>query len=65
MRVLSPDGVAEGFKEFENLGVESGYVHANEHGLFFKHPEAACIDPEYPTKLEQLPFFAHCVATIG
>ena len=28
-------------------------------------PEAACIDLEYPQKLEQLPFFAHCVATIG
>ena len=65
MRVLSPDGVAQWFKEFENLGVEPDYAHADEHGLFFTHPEAACIDLEYPTKLEQLPFFAHCVATIG
>ena len=51
MRVLSPDGVAQWFKEFENLGLESDYAHADEHGLFFTHPEAACIDPEYPTKL--------------
>jgi hypothetical protein len=35
MRVLSPDGVAQWFKEFENLGVEPDYVHADEHRLFF------------------------------
>ena len=40
-------------------------MHVDERGLFFTHPEAACIDLEYPTKLEQLPIFAHCVATIG
>lgn len=34
-------------------------------GFFFTHPEAACIDLEYPAKLEQLPFFARLVATIG
>ena len=65
MRVLSAEEVAEWFKGFENLGTESDYVHADEDGLFFTHLEAACIDLEYPAKLEQLPFFAHCVATIG
>ncbi|HLZ12853.1 MAG TPA: hypothetical protein VKP58_09715 [Candidatus Acidoferrum sp.] len=65
MRVLGAEEVTEWFKGFENLGVESDYVHADEDGLFFTHPEAACIDLEYPPKLEQLPFFAHCVATIG
>jgi len=65
MRVLSAEEVAEWFKGFENLGVESDYVHADKDGLFFTHPEAACIDLEYPAKLERLPFFAHYVATIG
>jgi hypothetical protein len=65
MKVLSSDEVAACFRVFENLGVESDYVHADKEGLFYSHPEAACIDLEYPPKLEQLPFFAHCVATIG
>ena len=39
-------------------------MHVDERGLFFTHPEADS-DLEYPTKLEQLPIFAHCVATIG
>src|SRR5690242_20000874 len=65
MRLLTGNEVREWFKGFENLGVESDYVHADEDGLFFTHPEAACIDLEYPAKLEQLPFFARSVATIG
>ena len=40
-------------------------MHADKDGLFFSHPEAACIELEYPPKLEQLPFFSRCVATIG
>jgi hypothetical protein len=65
MQALSAKDVAEWFRGFENLGVESDYVHADADGLFFTHPEAACIDLEYPPKLERLPFFAHLVATIG
>jgi hypothetical protein len=65
MRVLSAGEVTESLQRFENLGVESDYVHADKGGLFFTHPEAACIDLEYPPKLEQLPVFAHYVATIG
>jgi hypothetical protein len=65
MQVLSAKEVAEWFQGFENLEVESDYVHADKDGLFFTHPEAACIDLEYPSKLEQLPFFARFVATIG
>jgi hypothetical protein len=65
MRVLSAEQVTEWFKGFENVEVESDYVHVDEDGLFFTHPEAASIDLEYPAKLEQLPFFAHFVATIG
>ena len=40
MKVLSALEVAEWFKGFDDGGVESDYVHANEDGLFFKHPEA-------------------------
>jgi hypothetical protein len=41
------------------------YVQCDEHGLFFAHPEANCIDIEYPQKLEQLPFLARLLATVG
>jgi hypothetical protein len=33
--------------------------------VFYTHPEAACIDLEYPPKLEQLTFFARYLSTIG
>jgi hypothetical protein len=62
MRVLSAEQVAEWFKGFENVEVESDYVHPDKRGLFFTHPEAACIDLQYPAKLEQIPFFAHAEA---
>ena len=65
MHVLNADEVAEWLQGFENLGVASDYAHADKDGLFYTHPEAACIDLEYPQKLERLPFFARCVATIG
>ena len=65
MQVLSDQEVAKWLEQFENIGVRSDYVHADKDELFFTHPEAACIDLEYPPKLEQLPFFAHLVATIG
>jgi hypothetical protein len=65
MQVLGAKEVAEWFQGFENVEVESDYVHADEDGLFFTHPESTCIDLEYPAKLEQLPFFARLVATIG
>ena len=65
MLVLSAEQVAEWFRGFENVEVESDYVHADKDGLFFTHPESACIDVQYPAKLEQIPFFAHFVATVG
>jgi hypothetical protein len=65
MQVLSAGEVTEWLQRFEKVEVESDYVHADKGELFFTHPEAACIDLEYPQKLEQLPFFAHSVATIG
>ena len=65
MQVLSAGEVTEWLQRFEKVEVESDYVHADKGELFFTHPQAACIDLEYPQKLEQLPFFAHSVATIG
>ena len=44
---------------------QSSHVQRDERGLFFLHPEANCIDLEYPTKLERLPFLARALATIG
>lgn len=41
------------------------YAHCDGEELFFTHPEANCIDLEYPLKLERLPFFARLVAAIG
>jgi hypothetical protein len=65
MRVLSAGEMAEWFGRYEGLGAASEYVHADKDGLFFMHPEARCIDLEYPPKLERLPFFARFLATIG
>lgn len=65
MRVLNAEEVAVWLERFERVEVESDYVHADKDGLFFTHAEATCIDLEYPAKLEQLPFFARFIATIG
>jgi hypothetical protein len=65
MHVLSAEEVAEWLKWFEKPGIGSDYPHADKDGIFLTHPEASCIELEYPQKLEQLPFFARRVATIG
>ncbi len=65
MKVLTSGEIAEWFEIFKTFGEQNDYVHCDDRGLFYTHPEAACIDLEYPKKLEQLSFFAHYVATIG
>lgn len=50
---------------FAGFPDSSEYVHCDGTQLFFTHPEANCIDLEYPTKIERLPFFARLLATIG
>lgn len=62
MQVLSAEEVSDWLRAFEK---DSDYVHADKEGPFYTHTEASCIDVEYPEKLERLPFFARCVATIG
>jgi hypothetical protein len=63
LEVLSAAEIAEWFARFPNR--DSEYVHYDANGLFFTHPEADCIDVEYPPKLERLPFLARYLATIG
>ncbi len=41
------------------------YIQTDGEVPYFSSPEAACIDLEYPAKLERIPFFARCLATIG
>lgn len=65
MQVLSAEEIAKWFHGFEDWKPGPDYVHADKDGLFYSHPEATCIDLEYPVKLERFPYFAHCVATIG
>lgn len=64
MRVLTAAEVDKSFRFYEKLGDE--YVHYDDgREPFFTHSEAACIDVEYPPKLERLPFFARYLSTIG
>ena len=62
MKVLSQTEVNQWFATFSNDGDN---VQCNDSELFFAHPEASCIDVEYPEKLERLPFLARYLATIG
>lgn len=63
MRVFSKDETSEWLSKTANLGSE--YVQWDGKGLFLAGPDASCIDIEYPKKMERLPFFAHCLSTIG
>ena len=40
-------------------------MHCDDSGVFFTDPEAGCIDIEYPSKLEKLPFLVSFLATLG
>ena len=63
MRVLGREEVRQWFSGFP--GSSADYVQCDESELFFTHPEAKCIDLEYPAKLERLSFFARFLATVG
>ena len=62
MLVLTQTEIEQWFASFPKAE-ES--IRCEDAELFYTHPEANCIDIEYPAKLEQLPGFARCVATIG
>lgn len=63
MQVLTKDDLTKGFEPYSKLGKE--YVHFDDSKPYYADPESACIVLEYPQKLEQLPFFARYLATIG
>ena len=62
MRALSKSELKEWFAGFP---AGSDYIHCEGNQPFFAHAEANCIDLEYPTKLERLPFFVRFLATVG
>jgi hypothetical protein len=63
LKVLSATDVDEWFSQSPNRDDER--IHRDGQDLFFAHPEASCIDLEYPPKLERLPFFAGYLAQLG
>jgi hypothetical protein len=63
LQVLSAAELSEWLANFHREGTE--HVQCDDAGPFFSHPEANCIQVEYPTKLERLPFFARALATIA
>jgi hypothetical protein len=63
LKVLTAADVDEWFARSPNRSDER--IHRDGRDLFFAHPEASCIDLEYPPKLERLPFFACYLATLG
>jgi hypothetical protein len=63
VKLLTASAVTQSFDGYKNRGDE--YVHIDDDGPFFTPPETACIDLEYPPKLERLRFFARYLATIG
>ena len=63
MQVLSKVEVIERFAAFPSRTDE--YARCDQSGLFFVHPESSCIDLEYPSKLERLPWLVRLLATIG
>jgi hypothetical protein len=65
LKALESAEVHEWLAWFDNNGEPTDYVHSDKSGLFFTHPEASCIDLEYPPKLERLSFFARLLSTIG
>jgi len=63
MNVMSVADISKWFDSFKDWGDD--YVHCDSEGLYYSHPEANCIELQYPPLLETFPFFAHYVATIG
>jgi len=66
MLVLSDAEVLEQFAWLAKLPDRAAdYAHCDAKGFFFIHPEANCIDIEYPEKLERISFLTRLLATIG
>ena len=62
MKVLTKAELKQWFAAFPRGGEFAQYDGSE---LFFAHPEANCIDVEYPPKVERIPFLARYLATVG
>jgi hypothetical protein len=62
MRVITIPGEVGRFHR--ELG-DPDRLQCNDRGFFFGYPEASSITLQYPEKLEQLPYFARFIATLG
>jgi hypothetical protein len=65
MKVLNNAEVLKRFSEPKSPFDGPDYVQGDERGLFYIHPEAACIVLKFPPELERLAFFARYLATVG
>jgi hypothetical protein len=61
--VMKMEEIRESFYSQKDLGSE--YVKLESDTPFYRHPEANCIDIEFPTKPERLVFLARTIARIG
>jgi len=62
LKVLTKAELKQWFAAFPRGGEFAQYDGSE---LFFAHPEANCIDVEYPPKVERIPFLARYLATVG
>jgi hypothetical protein len=62
LQVLNAAELSSWFVRLPNQDTEA--VRYDGDGPFFTHPEASCLQIEYPQKLERLPFLARTLATI-
>jgi hypothetical protein len=63
MRVLSEAEIHSSFASFGQFGKDR--IQCDEHGPYFEYSEADCILLDYPSKLEQFPFFVRLLARLG
>jgi hypothetical protein len=63
LQVLTAAELSNCFVRLPNQDTES--VQYDADGPFFSHPEASCLQIEYPQKLERLPFLARTLATLS
>jgi hypothetical protein len=62
MRVIT---AAEDVGKFYRELKDPDRLQCNERGFFFSDPEASSITLQYPSKLDELPWFARFVARLG
>ena len=63
LQVLNAAELGNWFVRLPNQDTEA--VQYDADGPFFTHPEASCLQIEYPQKLERLPFLARTLAMLS